>query len=186
MMFARRRGQVIVAVIVMALLVPLSASAQAKPSVAAPSVAGATSVAQVAEATKTLEAIQLSFREIAKKVLPVVVKVDVVEVVKMPAADSQSPFRFFFGTPNNNDGNDSTQSGEFTLKGLGSGIIVRKTGNTVYVLTNNHVVESATEVSVKLNDQRTFPAKVVGKDSRARHRPHLLRDEGCGGHRRAR
>jgi serine protease Do len=52
------------------------------------------------------------------------------------------------------------------VTGLGSGIIVRKTGNTVYVLTNNHVVESATDVSVKLNDQRTFKAKVVGMDSR--------------------
>ena len=34
------------------------------------------------------------------------------------------------------------------------------------MLTNNHVVESATEISVKLHDQRTFKAKVVGKDPR--------------------
>jgi S1-C subfamily serine protease len=84
MMFTRRRGPVLVLVI--ALLVPLSASAQAKPTGTATSVAGATSVTQLADAAKTLEAIQLSFREIAKKVLPVVVKIDVTEVVKVPSA----------------------------------------------------------------------------------------------------
>jgi serine protease Do len=169
MMFTRRRVSAVLAAIAITILVPLSASAQARPSGAAASLAGATSIAQVAEATKTLEAIQLSFREIAKKVLPVVVKVDVVEVVKQPAFGGQSPFRFFFGTPPGGDGengNNGNGSGEMRVNGLGSGIIVRRTGNTVYVLTNNHVVESATEVSVKLNDQRTFSAKVVGKDAR--------------------
>ncbi len=85
MMFTRRRVSAVLAALAITILVPLSAPAQARPSGAAASLAGATSIAQVAEATKTLEAIQLSFREIAKKVLPVVVKVDVVEVVKQPA-----------------------------------------------------------------------------------------------------
>jgi serine protease Do len=166
MMFTRRRGPVLVLVI--ALLVPLSASAQAKPTGTATSVAGATSVTQLADAAKTLEAIQLSFREIAKKVLPVVVKIDVTEVVKVPSAGSQtSPFRFFFGTPRDDNGQGGTApSQDLEVTGLGSGIIVRKVGNTVYVLTNNHVVESATKVTVKLNDQRSFEAKVVGLDAR--------------------
>ena len=167
MMFTRRRVLVVLTALAITILVPLSASAQARASGAAASVAGATSIAQVAEAAKTLEAIQLSFREIAKKVLPVVVKIDVVEVVKQPAVGGQSPFRFFFGVPRGDDnGDNGTGPGEMRVNGLGSGIIVRRTGNTVYVLTNNHVVESATEVSVKLNDQRTFSAKVVGKDAR--------------------
>ena len=167
MMFTRRRVLAVLAALAITILVPLSASAQARPSGAAASLAGATSIAQLADAAKTLEAIQLSFREIAKKVLPVVVKVDVVEVVKQPAAGSQSPFRFFFNFPRGDDNEENgTGPGEMRVNGLGSGIIVRRTGNTVYVLTNNHVVESATEVSVKLNDQRTFPAKVVGKDAR--------------------
>ncbi len=166
MMFTRRRGPALVLVI--ALLVPLSAYAQARPSGAAATVAGAASVTQLADAARTLEAIQLSFREIAKKVLPVVVKIDVTEVVKMPTTGGQlSPFRFFFGTPPGNGGEDPTNpSGDLTVSGLGSGIIVRKVGNTVYVLTNNHVVESATRISVKLNDQRSFEAKVVGMDAR--------------------
>jgi serine protease Do len=114
--------------------------------------------AELPAATASLEAIQLSFRDIAKRVLPVVVEIDVTETVTQ--AQGGSPFDFF--------GNRGGQGGqqEFQRSGLGSGIIVRQTNSTVYVLTNNHVVESATEISVKLNDQRTFKAKVVGKDSR--------------------
>jgi len=108
-------------------------------------------------ATASLEAIQLSFRDIAKRVLPVVVEIDVTETVTQ--APMSSPFDFF-----NNRGGQGPQ--EFQRSGLGSGIIVQQNGSTVYVLTNNHVVETATEISVKLNDQRTFKAKVVGKDSR--------------------
>ena len=165
-MFTQRR--VAALVLAIALMVPLSAFAQTRPSVAAASVAGATSVAQLADAAKTLEAIQLSFREIAKKVLPVVVKIDVTEVVKVPGSGGPQPlFRFFFGTPPGDNGqNGATPSQDLEVTGLGSGIIVRKVGSTVYVLTNNHVVESATKVSVKLNDQRSFDAKVVGKDAR--------------------
>ena len=114
--------------------------------------------ADLPAATASLEAIQLSFRDIAKRVLPVVVEIDVTETVTQ--AQSGSPFDFF----NNRGGQGDPQ--QFQRSGLGSGIIVRQNGSTVYVLTNNHVVESATEVSVKLQDQRTFKAKVVGKDAR--------------------
>jgi len=113
--------------------------------------------AELPAATASLEAIQLSFRDIAKRVLPVVVEIDVTETVTQ--AQASSPFDFF-----NNRGGQGPQ--EFQRSGLGSGIIVQQNGSTVYVLTNNHVVESATEIGVKLNDQRTFKAKVVGKDSR--------------------
>jgi len=164
-MMSRRTGAAaVLAAIAFLVILPLSASAQARPAGTTGSLEGATSAARVADAARILEAIQLSFREIAKKVLPVVVKIDVVEVVKQPAG-GLSPFRFFFGIPRGNGGTEDNP-GEMRVQGLGSGIIVRRTGNTVYVLTNNHVVESATEVSVKLNDQRTFPAKVVGKDAR--------------------
>jgi serine protease Do len=43
----------------------------------------------------------------------------------------------------------------------GSGFIVSKDG---YIMTNNHVVEGADRVTVTLNDRRTFPAKVIGRD----------------------
>jgi serine protease Do len=50
--------------------------------------------------------------------------------------------------------------------GLGSGIIVKRSGDTIYVLTNNHVVDNATTVVVQLTDQRVFKASVVGTDPR--------------------
>jgi hypothetical protein len=110
----------------------------------------------LAEASKNLETIQYSFREVAKMVLPVVVEVDVTEQIK-GSAQAQNPFDWFFNqTPGNNKGGPRPMR-----QGLGSGIIVKRTGDTYYVLTNNHVVDGATDISVKLYDQQTFKAKYV-------------------------
>jgi serine protease Do len=50
---------------------------------------------------------------------------------------------------------------EFESQSLGSGFIISSDG---YVLTNTHVVESADEITIKLNDKREFKAKVIGTD----------------------
>lgn len=65
-----------------------------------------------------------------------------------------NPFEFLFGF-----GDRSPQPREQV--GFGSGVIISKDG---YILTNNHVVANATEVSVTLNDNREFTAKVIGSD----------------------
>ena len=52
---------------------------------------------------------------------------------------------------------------EFQNNSLGSGFIISADG---FVLTNAHVVESADEITVKLNDKREFKAKVIGSDKR--------------------
>jgi serine protease Do len=57
----------------------------------------------------------------------------------------------------------SPQGGDLTRKGVGSGFIVSADG---YILTNAHVVDDATEVTVKLTDNREFQAKVIGVDRR--------------------
>jgi len=114
----------------------------------------------LAEATKNLATIQYSFREVAKKVLPVVVEVDVTE----QAGNQQTvnPFDWFFNQqPGNRGGQPRIQ------QGLGSGIIVKRSGDTYYILTNNHVVGTASTITVKLQDQTTFSkVKLVGKDTR--------------------
>ena len=63
-------------------------------------------------------------------------------------------FRFFFG-------DEMGQPQQRQQKGSGSGVIIRPDG---YIVTNNHVVQNATEVKVTLNDDRTFDAKVIGTD----------------------
>ena len=66
------------------------------------------------------------------------------------------PFLQFFGIPQGY-GAPSTRE----AKAGGSGVIITEDG---YIVTNNHVIENATKVKVKLNDGRTFEAKIVGTD----------------------
>lgn len=115
------------------------------------------------QALSIVEALQTSFRYITDTMLPSVVEVDVTETktYKNPIQSFGWPFDDLFG----NNGSDSDTK-EYESKGLGSGVIVRRVGKTLYVLTNNHVAGGATKISVKLNDEREFEAKLVGADSR--------------------
>ncbi len=83
--------------------------------------------------------------------------VDGVVHVKVKSISQQqyvSPFDFFFGF-----GDRNMQPREQI--GFGSGVIISKDG---YILTNNHVIDGATEVSVTLNNNKEYSAKVVGTD----------------------
>jgi len=64
------------------------------------------------------------------------------------------PFEFFFG-----NGQPKTHSE--MVYGTGSGVIISDKG---YIVTNNHVIDGATKVMVKLNDNREFEADVIGAD----------------------
>ncbi len=108
--------------------------------------------------------LQESFRQVAQQVLPVVVEVNVVEVIRQPSSGGMNPFDFFFGPGPERD--DGSQEREYRRPGLGSGVIVQKNGRKAYVLTNSHVVGSADEISVSLYDKREYEAKIIGKDSR--------------------
>lgn len=66
-----------------------------------------------------------------------------------------NPFDFFFGFGDRSPAQPREQVG------FGSGVIISKDG---YIITNNHVVENANEVSISLNDNREFTAKVIGTD----------------------
>ncbi|MGP1457737.1 MAG: Do family serine endopeptidase [Treponema sp.] len=116
---------------------------------------------------RVVEALQNSFRSISTGLLPAVVEVDVTETKTMDADPFENFRFFFFGNPNQrNEEGEGGKKRKYEQKGLGSGVIVRRTGNTIYVLTNNHVAGDATKISIKLNDEREFEGKLVGADER--------------------
>ena len=69
-------------------------------------------------------------------------------------------FERFFGQPRPSDPRENTRP----VVSTGSGFIISKDG---YLLTNNHVVEDADEITVSLGDRREFKAQVVGADPRS-------------------
>lgn len=105
-------------------------------------------------------AFQERFRDVARETLPVVVELNVVSTVTQQVPTN--PFSFFFG-PQGQQGQQ--QERQFQQRGLGSGVLVGKNNNTIYVLTNNHVVGEADEIEVVLNDGRTYSGSLVGTDS---------------------
>jgi len=111
-----------------------------------------------------LEALQSSFRSISSGVLPSVVEIDITEKTTVPSSPFDDLPFFFFGMPNQND--RSNKNRERIQQGLGSGVIVKRNGNNVYVLTNNHVAGKADSIKVKLNDGQEFDGKLVGADER--------------------
>ena len=118
-----------------------------------------TAAAGAGDAPPLLESLQSSFRDVAKRVTPAVVEIDVEQVVEQNVP--KSPFDFFFSPR----GQEQSPR-EFRNQGLGSGVIIQRDGRRVYVLTNNHVVGEADHIDVKLHDGRTFQGKLVGGDSR--------------------
>ena len=113
------------------------------------------------------------FTQLVKRVGPSVVNISTKQTVKrkghlpkgldIPDLPEDSPwgdlFRHFFG-----DGNDNGAPEEYEARSLGSGFII---GSDGYILTNNHVVEGADEIIVRLNDRREMNAKVIGADKRS-------------------
>ena len=78
--------------------------------------------------------------------------------------DIPEEFKFFFGDQFGEQfGGNRGSSRNF--RGLGSGVIIN--ADKGYVLTNNHVVDGADKITVKLQDGREFNAKLVGKDEQS-------------------
>ncbi|HEX6550557.1 MAG TPA: DegQ family serine endoprotease [Gammaproteobacteria bacterium] len=92
-----------------------------------------------------------------KRVTPAVVNVSTRGHVNVQANPffNDPFFQQFFG-------NQGPQQMQRQFQSLGSGVIVD--AEKGYILTNNHVVENADQITVTLNDNRSFKAKVVGTD----------------------
>ncbi|RMG59707.1 MAG: DegQ family serine endoprotease [Deltaproteobacteria bacterium] len=102
----------------------------------------------------------MSIPELVKKVKPAVVNISTTQIIKFRRPQFRSPFgrdpfeeffeEFFGRLPR-----------EQKRRSLGSGFIVTEDG---YILTNNHVVERADEITVRLYDETEYEAEVVGTD----------------------
>jgi serine protease Do len=104
------------------------------------------------------------FSAVVEPLLPAVVNISTSKMVKNSQNDSpffNDPFfRQFFGNP---FGEGQQEPKEQREHSLGSGVIVNPDG---YILTNNHVVDGASDVQVTLSDKRNFKAKIIGTDAR--------------------
>lgn len=100
----------------------------------------------------------------ADKALPAVVHIKYVQNSKLETVDVQSdPFSDFFGDFFGRGGGGSQKYQRQTPKreASGSGVIISSDG---YIVTNNHVVEGADQLTVTLNDNREFSARIIGTD----------------------
>ena len=99
-----------------------------------------------------------SMVDMAEMAIPTVVSIATEQNFKFGRRGGEVPmdnfFDYFFRMP---------QGQEFKRKGVGSGFIINAEG---YILTNNHVVEGADEITVELSEHENFPARVIGRDAR--------------------
>ncbi|MDH3974254.1 MAG: DegQ family serine endoprotease [Deltaproteobacteria bacterium] len=106
-----------------------------------------------------------SFAGIVKSRKEAVVNIATTRVIKDRRYGSPhgqfDPFRDFFGDDFFEKFFGERPRREYKAQNLGSGFIISKDG---YILTNNHVVEKADEIIVRLSDEREFKAELVGKD----------------------
>lgn len=106
---------------------------------------------------KAVAPIGMNFVDAAKLVTPGVVHIR--STVQQNASRTQNPFddyfREFFGEPR------GRQYQQRPSVGTGSGVIISHDG---FIVTNNHVVDNASDVEILLNDNRTFKAEIIGTD----------------------
>jgi len=110
------------------------------------------------------------FVKLAEQLMPVTVNISTTKNIKRRGRPFNHPFRqddpsreffgdefferFFGGQPPQRD---------YELRSLGSGFIIDKEG---YIITNNHVIENADEIKVRLSDKEEYDAKIIGRDAK--------------------
>jgi len=115
-----------------------------------------------------------SFADLVEKLSPAVVNISTTQKVKRPrfrGLPPGSPFEEFFdeffnrrrqGRDRDSEDEDSDNEQQQRLYSLGSGFIIDPAG---YIVTNNHVVQGAETITVRMKDGEEYEAKLVGRDA---------------------
>lgn len=133
-----------------------------------PAPANAASVASAAAAlddnsVSAISALDHAMETLAAHVTPAVVNVTVTSRAKQQqiSGQDQDEIQRFFGPFGFGPQGPQGRQGPRVEHGLGSGIFISPDG---YIVTNNHVIDGATDIRVTLNDRRVLPAKLIGAD----------------------
>jgi serine protease Do len=110
-----------------------------------------------------------SFADIAQEAMPSVVSITSTDIVKgsqgrrysNPFGGDGDPFEFFFG-PGNPHGRQQNDDEEHKQVQGGTGFIISDDG---YIVTNNHVIEGADKIEVRINNKEKYTAKLIGRDT---------------------
>ena len=117
--------------------------------------APAAAVAAAAPAVREAATMPGTFAPVVKSVLPAVVNISSTKVIRT-SLQQGNPFGELFPGFRMPDGPQRQQ-------GEGSGVIISSDG---YIVTNNHVVDGATELTVSMSDKRELKARLIGKDAK--------------------
>ncbi|MCP3951567.1 MAG: DegQ family serine endoprotease [Desulfobacterales bacterium] len=135
-------------------------------------VVGAGPGISLAKKTDAIQMVPSNFSLLAKEARPAVVNIRTVKTIK----GGGRVFRHFFGNPFGRENpfgqkdpfheffgpRGKGPQRDFKQRSLGSGFIIDKAG---YIVTNNHVIEGADEITVKLSNEKEYKAKVIGRDA---------------------
>jgi serine protease Do len=113
---------------------------------------------QAPPAPIVVDGTRTSYADVVEKTSPAVVRIEA-EIKLKQSPQQQNPFDDFFNFQQNPQG--PQQQRPQIERGLGSGVIVSADGS---ILTNYHVVDGAEKITVQMNDNRTYDAKIVGTD----------------------
>lgn len=104
-----------------------------------------------------VDGVRTSYADVVEKTSPAVVRI---EAEQKGRSQSQTQYQLPFGDDLFRQGPNQQQRPQIE-RGVGSGVIVSADGT---ILTNNHVVENAQKITVQLQDNKEFEARLVGAD----------------------
>src|SRR6202165_1365100 len=110
-----------------------------------------------------------SFADVAQETMPSLVSITSTDIVKgskgrhqmTPFGGEGDPFEFFFGPPGGPRRGQPQDNEEHKEVQGGTGFIISEDG---YIVTNNHVIEGADKIEVRINNKERYTAKLIGKD----------------------